>query len=83
MNLVGHLYMTSAVVYAYATTQVVVDCNAAVSDMIADKDDFIVVVGGVAATIASIAQSSIMTNPGKITLTIPSVAAGEVMPLSP
>ena len=74
VNHVGYLYLASAMVYAYAPTQVVVRLDAAISGGTADLGDFVIQVGGSSAVISTIAQSNNL-----VTLTVPAISASTVV----
>ena len=58
VNRVGRLHMTSATVYAYAPTHVVVSMDTEITTGTLTSGDFVIQVGGNSAVISTISQSS-------------------------
>jgi hypothetical protein len=77
MNNVGYLFMSSATVYAYATTQVVVTLSDVIASGTPTFGDFGVSVAG-----SAWAATAVQVTGTKLTLTGPSISAGNAVTVS-
>ena len=77
VNHVGYLFMSSATVYAYATTQVVVTLSDAIASGTPTLGDFGVSVAG-----SAWAATAVQVTGTKLTLTGPAISSGNVVTVS-
>ena len=77
VNHVGYLFMSSAIVYAYATMQVVVTLNDVISSGTPSFGDFGVSVAG-----SAWAATAVQVTGTKLTLTGPGISAGNAVTVS-